>query len=333
MTQIVIIEDSSRYDLGGGQRITLETISCLQSEAKNNISLYDVGCGNEFRSEVLQKNISSNFFNLKSTSRFFYRLPSMVAVILKSLDASAKIILYPTTTKALILAVVVKMFKKETAIVFHQHYKPAKVFSWLKFFVSTVIIPGAIEDYYDKKTIVITNPIQITKSKQQCNEIQPDKITLGFIGSLSSHKGFDMFLGYQKTNTLNALVAGTGPLKDTTSNNIHYLDYITGQNKGRFYTDIDVLVFPSRVEETFSLVCFEALFNYNPVVCFDIGYPAKIVKKYNVGVVAKSFTSEALNDAVQECIANIEMLSLNCEKVIMDFDGNNYCNDLHAVFK
>jgi len=332
MTQVIILEDTSRYDLGGGQRITLEAISCFQSMSSCDVLLYDVGCGQEFKTKVAEKKIISKHYCLQNTPHFFFKLPSITADILRAVNSHGKVYLYPATKKALILSIVIKMFSRRSIIIFHQHSRLGLMFDWLKIFANRVIIPGEISDKYNKKTIVIPNPIDISGLKKKYKQTDLREFALGFIGNLSIQKGFDKFVESQKANTLNSFVAGSGPLEHLVDKNTNYLGYININEKQKFYMDIDILVFPSIVEETFSLVCFEALFNFNPVVCFDIGYPAKIVKKYNVGVVAKSFTAKALNDAIQECIENIEVLSENCNKVISDFDSDNYCNDLAEIF-
>lgn len=332
MTQVIILEDTSKYDLGGGQRITLETINCFQSKSGCDVILYDFGCGREFRKKVNEKNIISKFYGLNNTAHFFCKLPIIVFDVLTSVDTSGKVYLYPATKKALILSVVIKLFLYKVIIIFHQHSRLGLMFDWLRLFAKKVIIPGAIAEQYSKKTVVIPNPIEISRLKEKYKKSDSGKITLGFIGNLSKYKGFDKFIESQKNNTFNILIAGAGPLEYLIDDNSYYRGYIDTNGKEKFYKDIDLLVFPSIVEETFSLVCFEALFNSNPVVCFDVGYPAKIIRKYNVGIIAKSFTSESLSAAIQECSDNIEELSRNCKNVILDFERNDYCNDLQEAF-
>ncbi|MFK5893443.1 MAG: glycosyltransferase [Pseudomonadota bacterium] len=335
MPQIIIIEDSSIYDLGGGQRITLEAIQCLSADVENKLYLFDVGSGDKFRDQVSRHKIPSRFFGVRSIPDFFYKLPAIIFEILKKTGSNKKFFLYPTTKKALIVSVLIKLIHRHSIIVFHQHSRLGPLFDVLKIFTDTVIIPGVIAGKYSKKTVVIQNPVNITKSKFQKKGCDDGHVMLGFIGSLTPHKGFDLFVETLASNQIDALVAGSGPLESIIIKNkkIKYLGYINETDKEKFYKDIDILVFPSVVEETFSLVCFEAIFNYSPIICFDIGYPSKVVEKYNVGVVAKSYTSDSLNIAIQECIKNINVFSANCEKVIEDFENNNFCKGIVSVFR
>lgn len=332
MTQIIIIEDSSRYDLGGGQRITLEAINCLTANDNNILSLYDLGSGSQFSARVHQHRISCKFFGIKNTFSFFYKAPVLAFEILRTIRPKKKFFLYPTTKKALILSIVIKLIYTRGVIVFHQHSRMGFIFDSLKILARTVIIPGAIKKTYSRNIVVIQNPVNIIKSKNRC--MVNDKVVIGFIGSLTQHKGFDLFVEAQKLNKLRATIAGQGPLDKMLrqESNLVDLGYIEGEQKENFYKSIDILIFPSVVEEAFSLVCFEAMFNYIPVVCFDIGYPSIIINNYNVGVVAKSFTVRSLNMAIEECIKNIEIYSANCNKVIRDFEGKDFCKELSAVF-
>lgn len=335
MPQIIIIEDSSIYDLGGGQRITLEAIKCLSANVENKLYLFDVGSGDKFTEQVSYHKIYSGFFGIRSTPGFFYKLPVIIFEILKKIDTKKKFFLYPTTKKALIVSVLIKLIHRHGIIVFHQHSRLGPLFDVLKIFTHRVIIPGVIAEKYSKNTVVIHNPVNITKSKFLKNDHDDSQVVVGFIGSLTHHKGFDLFVETLASNKVGALVAGSGPLENIMlrNDNLNYWGYINEAGKQEFYKKIDILVFPSVVEETFSLVCFEAIFNYNPVVCFDIGYPSKVVEKYNVGVVAKSNTSDSLNKAIQECMKNLDVFSGNCEKVIVDFENTSFCEAITSVFK
>jgi len=336
MTQILIIEDTSRYELGGGQRITVEAVKCLVQNKKNRVSLYDLGKSFQLASLVQGYDIFYDFFNIRNSLYFFYKLPRIVSILLKKIDLDDKYHLYPVTKKALIVSIILKVLckNKQGNLVFHQHSRLGFIFEWLKLFANTVIIPGIISNAYNNKTTVIHNPINSEKSKYCCKLKEKNRVVVGFIGNLTHHKGFDIFLDTLNLNEFKVIIAGQGPLENniTKNGNVKYLGYIENDKKREFYKDIDILVFPSIVEETFSLVCFEAMFNYNPIVCFDMGYPSKIVEKYNIGVVAESLSVNSLDAAIHECIENIDLYSNNCNKVISDFDNNNFCAQISSIF-
>ncbi len=334
MSNIYIIEDSSIYDLGGGQRITLEVIKCLNASNENTLYLYDLGSGPTFSDKVGEHDLYSRFFAVMNVPHFFFKMPVIIYELVNKIENNKVFYLYSTTKKALLISVIIKLIKKNGVIVFHQHSSLGGVFDKLKFFVRTVITPGVITKEISKKTIEISNPIKLKSSKFACKVKSNNKIVIGFIGSLTTHKGFDIFIETYNLNNFPAIVAGTGALEKLLNlkMSLDYRGYIADQGKREFYKDIDILVFPSVVEETFSLVCFEAFFNYNPVVCFDVGYPSVIVKKYNVGVVADSRSAKSLNLAIEKCSNNLIEYSKNCRTIIDDFDNNEFCKKIKSIF-
>ena len=236
---------------------------------------------------------------------------------------------------ALLVSVVIKFFYKGAIIVFHQHSLLGRYFEWLKRFVQYIILPGEIKGSRCKKTIIIPNRINISTSEFNHKSNYLKDITIGFIGNLTKNKGFDIFLGVSSSLDVQAIIAGSGALESRipSNNNINFLGYINEEQKIFFYRKIDILIFPSIIEETFSLVCFEAMFNHIPIVCFNVGYPSIIVDNYNTGVIAKSMTVESLILSIQKCIKNRIELSNNCSKVIKDFNNDAFCTLLTNVFK
>jgi glycosyltransferase involved in cell wall biosynthesis len=334
MPQIIIIEDSSRYDLGGGQRVTLDAINCLLINKENKISLFDLGCGPDFKTKILLSKIECKFFGISGIFSFFVNLLSIAIEIINSINDKSNCFLYATTKKALIISVVIRLFHKSAIIVFHQHSHLGRYFEWLKKFTQCVVIPGAIKGSYSKKTIIIPNRINITSSEFNYKFHHLKDITIGFIGNLTINKGFDIFLDVCSSTDIQAVIAGSGTLesKIPSKNNINFLGYVNEERKEDFYREIDIFIFPSVIEETFSLVCFEAMFSHIPIVCFDIGYPSIIVNNYNTGVVSKSMTVKSLILSIQKCTKDRRKLSNNCSKVIKDFNNDNFCTLLTDVF-
>jgi glycosyltransferase involved in cell wall biosynthesis len=335
MPQIIIIEDSSRYDLGGGQRVTLDAINCLLINKENKISLFDLGSGPDFKTKILLSKIECKFFGISGILSFFVNLISVVIEIIDSINTKSNFFIYATTKKALITSIVIRLFHKRAIIVFHQHSHLGRYFEWLKRFTQCVVVPGAIKGSYSKKTIIIPNRINIASSECNHKFMHLKDITIGFIGNLTINKGFDIFLDICSSPGVQAVIAGSGTLesKIPSKNNIKFLGYVNEEQKKDFYREIDILIFPSIIDETFSLVCFEAMFSHIPVVCFDIGYPSIIVNKYNTGVVSKSMTVKSLIFSIQKCAKDQRKLSNNCSKVIKDFNNDNFCTLLTDVFK
>jgi len=94
-----------------------------------------------------------------------------------------------------------------------------------------------------------------------------------FLGALSPHKGLDLLLdAWRETTPATLLVAGDGPLRARVqqaaaeSPSVRYLGYLDEEGKRAAFAEAGWLVFPSRVAETFGLVCAEALMAGRPIL-------------------------------------------------------------------
>ncbi|MFV2016920.1 glycosyltransferase [Micromonospora sp. LOL_023] len=95
-----------------------------------------------------------------------------------------------------------------------------------------------------------------------------DPTTFLFLGALGSHKGLDRLLdAWDGPGTL--LVAGEGPLRSRVERagpGVHCLGHLDEAGKRAAFARSGWLVFPSRVAETFGLVCAESLLAGRPII-------------------------------------------------------------------
>jgi glycosyltransferase involved in cell wall biosynthesis len=100
----------------------------------------------------------------------------------------------------------------------------------------------------------------------------PDRATLriGFIGQVSREKGVDLLVDALAGLGASArlIVAGDGALDDEVRAHpqVEHRGRVGGEDKERFFADIDVLVVPSRVPEVAPLVLDEAAVRGVPIV-------------------------------------------------------------------
>ena len=302
MKNIVIIEDSSINDLGGGQRVTLQSIDVLKKHREYKVWVFDVGGGIGFTKLVNKRNVFLKSFYLVNKAQFSIMLIFIVYTILKQMK-SMEFIAYPVTKKALLLTFFIKMFRPDVKIVFHQHIRLNFFFNKLKNICHKVILPSKFTAEFPDEYIVIQNPVVTKKVKAGYSGRNGDKLVIGFMGALTKLKGFDLFLQASQLCNFKVKIAGHGELEKSIQDkkNFEYLGYLNEELKLNFLKEIDILVFPSIVPEPFPLVCFESLFNCNPIVCFDLGYPSQVVSNFNVGVVASGIDCHSLADAIEKC--------------------------------
>jgi GT2 family glycosyltransferase len=68
--------------------------------------------------------------------------------------------------------------------------------------------------------------------------------------------------------------------------------------------NVDVVLFPSIIPETFSYVTQEIISLGCPIVCFDLGGQAEQVRNYDSGRIASAMTAESALDAIEELMSN-----------------------------
>ncbi|TQV77032.1 glycosyltransferase family 4 protein [Aliikangiella marina] len=140
-----------------------------------------------------------------------------------------------------------------------------------------VVIPNFLEqEVYD-----ILNNISGTRDSDR-----DSKIKIGFVGRLTSEKGFDLFLKLaEKHKSKEFLVFGDGDEK--AASNIRYQGNLPRKELLTAYAALDILVVPSVTYETFSLVALEALVAGRKVVVTDkVGISSYENKFENLTVVS-----------------------------------------------
>jgi glycosyltransferase involved in cell wall biosynthesis len=180
--------------------------------------------------------------------------------------------------KSFFLSFIVKFFWKNKDIVFHAlNYEQR---DWL------------VKKTHSKfPVIVIGNPVECTSAN--LNNTQTfkvsDKFRILYFGSLSAHKGFDIFLEIVKelegsgvSNHMEFIIAGSGPLEVELIKLMKFYDNIifikspSDSDKKRIMHDSDLFVYPSRYDN-FPFTVAEAQIAGMPVLGSDVISTANIV--------------------------------------------------------
>lgn len=116
--------------------------------------------------------------------------------------------------------------------------------------------------------------------------------TIGFLGNISIKKGIKIFFKVLEELNIKRPINGIigGPFQDNISENItrielknksyiSYLGPIYDNDKEKFFSTIDVLLMPSILEEAEPLVIHEAMSHGIPVIAYNKGCIAEIVKQ------------------------------------------------------
>lgn len=146
-----------------------------------------------------------------------------------------------------------------------------------------------------------------------------ESMRFGYMGSVDRHKGvhilIEAFNGLANTSNVGLHIWGATP-------SLEYLNFLRGLNRNpntRFegvYTDpsavlsqLDVLVIPSIMYETYSIVAREALASGTPVIAANIGaLPEAIVDGEN-GLMFKAGSADDLRTKINLLVDNPRMIS------------------------
>lgn len=138
--------------------------------------------------------------------------------------------------------------------------------------------------------IVLSNSVFLIKNNVEIS-INRQLKTIGFLGNISTKKGIKIFFKVLEKLNIQRPINGIigGPFQDNKSeiftknemSRLSYLSYlgpIYGNDKKIFFNTIDVLLMPSVLEEAEPLVIHEAMSYGIPVIAYNKGCIAEIVK-------------------------------------------------------
>lgn len=155
--------------------------------------------------------------------------------------------------------------------------------------------------------IVLSNSVFLIKNNIEISTNRELK-TIGFLGNISTKKGIKIFFKILEKLNIQRPINGIigGPFQDTKSeiytrnelkrfSYISYLGPIYDDDKEKFLNTIDVLLMPSVLEEAEPLVIHEAMAYGVPVIAYNKGCIAEIIKQ-DSGIVV-GLNSDFINSA------------------------------------
>lgn len=158
-------------------------------------------------------------------------------------------------------------------------------------------IPNALECSLD----IIKKNALYKKKQIKSNE----KIKYLYIGRLDSDKGIDILLEAFcriENSNIELHIAGRGKLEQKIYSlckkdlRIKYYGFVQGEEKEEFFKNGNVLIFPTKLQESFGLVILEAYQRGIPVIACDIGAIPELVNHERTGLLIRPYN---VNDIVK----------------------------------
>lgn len=365
MEKILIIEDSSKSNFGGGQRVTIDIINILLSE-NCQVAVLDHSLKLNTKFKLKIKNINIPLFEISSfgkignkpSSSFSISIsevllyPIYVFINIYQFVSNKKLfeyfknsqIIYCATKKAYLIAWLFSSSDKK--LIFHAHSINRSniysiVFNFLLKRKNTKIISVSktVTDSYKLDNIITLYNGVVNKRTSDFRKFDKNKVTVGFVGSLITWKGVDVFLQsikYQNHN-INYNVYGTGMLYDDlfldwkSESRIDFKGFVEDMNEV-YSCQIDILCLPSLDSEACPMSIIEALSYGIPVITTDIGGQAELVID-NCGILVKVNSPQDIASAVKKIIENYNYYSQNALIHFENFDFPKFSDSIKKIFR
>lgn len=300
MKQIIILENSARVNMGGGQKMSLYVADILL-ETKE-IIFADFTTKSRYWNLLCQKYKDSKKINLKGCNfssrlkllnwflEFFFLIiyaPINIKKLYTEIDKD-KAIVYVTTKKGLLYAYILFILY-HIPYIYHAHLvenKKSITYPILKYFFNRakkiICVSKSVSESIDHiNKSIIFNPIISTYGikKQKVDK----RFTVASIGSLIEIKGFEYFIeaAQQIDKDIEFRIYGEGIMKSKllsiSNNRIHFMGYSTNILE-ELYHSIDIIVVPTIIEEALNLTILEAKSVGIPAIVTNIGGQAEIVE-------------------------------------------------------
>jgi len=171
-----------------------------------------------------------------------------------------------------------------------------------------ILVALSLELYRLYKTIgyhnvtYLPNPVEIPNRNYLLNKAYgKSQLNVGFLGRFEDYKGVRLLpLIARRCPEVNIHIAGWGSLKNwliRISNkyeNMIFHGYLTGSKFSDLMKSLDIVVVPSICCEACPGVVLDAFAYGKPVVCFNLGGQAELVKLARAGLLAKPFSVDDL---------------------------------------
>jgi len=339
---IIIIEDSSKVNFGGGQRVTLSIAKILYKYTKNillfdttqqsffylTVSKYSSKKYNIFAFGEIRSGLSGTFYKIFEAILFPILLLWNSIIVYINIKNIKNKVLYTTTKKSLLIAYCLN-YCCGIPFIYHAHLIEKK---------SIVIF--ILEKVLSKAEMVIAVSISVLNSINKCpnicvipNPIEgiacfyprvlKKKVIVGLFASLIKIKGVDYFIeshNYLKHNCdvffwiFGEGVEKEGLLKRANSHII--FKGFTDNTIMEMNNHVDILCFPSIVEESFGISIIEAFSCGIPVITTNIGGQAELVENGKNGFLVPIMSSIAIAEKIDYLIDNPSVYNEISEHVI-----------------
>lgn len=351
--RIVVLEDSLNVGFGGGQKVTLDVIAALRECC--DFEVFDTDPNSEFSSRIRAAGLVPHKMpSLKLSSVWRLLTPLIFPLLLlyssflvwrfvKTDISHSRCIVYAASKRGLVVSFLCRVLFG-IDFIYHAHMiERIPIIFLVRFFsgfaVATICVSELVKDQLPKENAtVIYNSISspILHSRKGLEGKQD--ICVAMIGSLKAEKGVAVFVDsfkYLDNSRISYHLFGAGILCGylQDKNKVIYRGF-TGDINSAFKSQIDILVVPSLIPESFSLVSLEAFSAGIPVIATDIGMQSKHVINSGAGILVPVSDAPSLAKAVNQLASDGELYSSLSEAAVhyaASFEGDKFKEKLYDL--
>lgn len=357
MKKIILLENSARVNMGGGQKVSLYVADIL---LKDNIVIFADFTSKSRYWKILEDkyklskkiclkgaNFTYKFKLLNWFIEFFLLLfyaPLNIKKLYTQIEKNNTLV-YVTTKKGLLYAYLLNLLYR-VPYIYHSHLvENQNSFSYLifKYLINKakVIIcvsKSVFETINHPRKIIIYNPIFNARFK---NPKSNNKFIIAAIGSLIEIKGFEYFIkaALQIDKDIEFRIYGEGILKQRllqlANKRVSFMGY-SENVLDDLYNSIDIVVVPTIIKEALSLVVLEAKSVGIPAIVTNIGGQAEIVENEINGFHVPIKNSDEIKNKIELLTTDLSLynkMSIEAFKSSELFDYHTFSNKIETCFK
>ena len=363
---ILILEDSSKSNFGGGQNVTLKVIDSLSDR---NVILFDHASDSKFiqlacrkldkvvripgvsQSKTHKVKLARVFFGLfEKISLPYYLLLSLKIVVKVYKDenfSNNETVIYTTTKKCLILGVLASKILR-LKLIHHAHSLESNLLVRLlaqALFTQchqVICVSETVGRFFkSRNSVVLKNASDFEILKYPKVISKSEKIIVAVFASFFPIKGVDVFLrsySYVTKKNVEYWVFGAGPEEERLREigkhcNILFKGFVDDVSSALDL--VQLVVIPTVVPESFGIVAIESFCRGVPVISTDIGGQAEIVVDGEVGFHVPIRSPDSIAEKINVILSDESLyrkLSANCLKYAESFKLDKFKEGVQVIF-
>ena len=358
---IIILEDSSKSGLGGGQKVTLDVISILRKYF--NLFIYDTAKESHFTNELQKRGFVTFhlfYLSLKSNSKVLFFFEYLINILLAFINSiivlrfikkqilNNDVIIYSSTKNGLFISFILNKFFSYNFL-YHAHLIENRFVSQIVTYLSrnafkVICVSDIVANQFSnilEKISIISNSICLNENSPKSIKTKK-KFIVATISTLNKIKGIEYFVDsyrFLKSRDVIYHIYGDGPLlselsKNVTSNIIfkgHLNDVRT-----TLLNKIDILIVPSIIQESFGIVILESFSCGVPVIATNVGMQSVHIKNSLAGEIVELKNAKDIAEKIDLMLSFEESYfkySENGLQYVKKYDFLHFSNEIIHIFK